>query len=108
MIPARMLAMGRPAKAVREATAAELRLGIDGAGVYLGLLEVDKRATAHDRVGMLVRMRGRSRGDNHGKQTQETTSRHSFAGSRLRRSRLALRSSVAHYGQQRSGRFRRP
>ena len=44
-----MLAMGRPAKAVREATAAELRLGIDGAGVYLGLLEVysaQQRTTA--------------------------------------------------------------
>jgi carbonic anhydrase/acetyltransferase-like protein (isoleucine patch superfamily) len=37
VVAPRMLAMGRPAKVVREATEAELRLGIDGAVVYLGL-----------------------------------------------------------------------
>ena len=40
VIPPRTLAMGRPAKAVREANEAELRLGIDGAAVYLALSKV--------------------------------------------------------------------
>ena len=39
-VPAKFLAMGRPAKILRETTEQERRLGVDGAANYTALIQV--------------------------------------------------------------------